>query len=82
MTLAEMLDARKKELIAIGRWRERKRLRWQIGWTDTGECRKCGRPSEIRIKTGEPYRYCARCQAEILRARLFGKKSVDLPANG
>lgn len=82
MTLAEVLAAIKKQKVEIRKWRARKlenrRIkRWQRRWIAAGKCRQCGKPSEIRINTGKPYRYCAACRAKV-KARKAAKKEVPL----
>jgi formamidopyrimidine-DNA glycosylase len=70
MTLAEVLAAIKKQKAEIRKWRERKLenrrvKRWHLRWRAAGKCRQCGKPCEIRPKTGKPFGYCAACRAKV-----------------
>jgi hypothetical protein len=79
MTLAQILARIKKEKPALAQWRERKLARKIQRFIDAGQCVNCGKPGEIRIKTGTHYQLCPACWLKNARAEVFGKKSVDLP---
>jgi hypothetical protein len=76
MTFAETLARIERERPALARWRERKLARKIQLLIDAGQCVNCGKPGEIRIKTGTHYHYCPTC-----RAKLAAMK-IESPASG